>query len=163
MALDAFANINRAGLNCYRLKPKEELISVAMARDEDDLILGHKERPIDSVCQQRTYRKIKTSWGVRGIRLGKGDEIHRYGTSLTTKATCSSSVPRDVGNCQHSVTILRKGAVGKGVITLNITRNTGDVAAATVINNDLREGRDWQTDDPDLSRSDREDDIGRDT
>ena len=52
MALDAFANINRAGLNCYKLKPKEELISVAMARDEDDLILVTKKGPIDSVCEQ---------------------------------------------------------------------------------------------------------------
>ena len=32
-----------------------------------------------------------------------------------------------------------QGRGGKGVITLNITRNTGNVAAATVINKDLRQ------------------------
>ena len=138
MALDAFANINRAGLNCYRLKPKEELISVAMARDEDDLILVTKKGQSIRFASNELTARSRQAGGVRGIRLGKGDEIigmdvvdnEGYLLIIGTKGRGKLSALRHYPP---------QGRGGKGVITLNITRNTGDVAAATVINNDLRE------------------------
>ena len=137
MALDAFANINRAGLNCYKLKPKEELISVAMARDEDDLILVTKKGQSIRFASNELVSRSRQAGGVRGIRLDKGDEVvgmdvvdnEGYLLIIGTKGRGKLSALR-----HYRV----QGRGGRGIITLNITRNTGDVAAATVINEELR-------------------------
>ena len=138
MKLDAFANINRAGLNCYKLKPKEELISVAMARDDDDLILVTKKGQSIRFASNELTSRSRQAGGVRGIRLDKGDEVigmdvvdnEGYLLIIGTKGRGKLSALR-----HYRV----QGRGGRGIITLNITRNTGNVAAATVINEDLRQ------------------------
>ena len=137
MALSAFANINRAGLNCYRLKPKEELISVAMAKEDQDLILVTKKglsiRFESSVLTPRS----RQAGGVRGIKLDKGDAVvgmdvvddEGYLLIIGTKGRGKLSALRHYRP---------QGRGGRGLITLNITRNTGNVAAANVISDSLR-------------------------
>ena len=137
MALDAFANINRAGLNCYKLKPKEELISVAMARGDEDLILVTKKGLSIRFQSSEITARSRQAGGVRGIRLDEGDEVigmdvvddEGYLLIIGTKGRGKLSALRHYR---------LQGRGGRGIITLNITRNTGDVAAATVINEELR-------------------------
>ena len=137
MTLEAFANINRAGLNCYKLKPKEELISVAMARDDDDLIMVTKNGQSIRFPSRDITSRSRIAGGVRGIRLDKDDEVvgmdvvddEGYLLIIGTKGRGKLSALR-----HYRV----QGRGGRGIITLSITRNTGDVAAATVINDALR-------------------------
>ncbi len=137
MPLDAFKNINRAGLNCYKLKPKEELISVAMAENDDHLILVTKKGKSIRFASKELASRSRQAGGVRGVRLVKGDEVvgmdvvdeEGYLLIIGTKGRGKLSALRHYPP---------QGRGGKGVITLNITRNTGDVAAATVISDELR-------------------------
>ena len=137
MTLDAFANINRAGLNCYKLKPKEELISVAMARDDDDLIMVTQNGQSIRFPSSDITSRSRIAGGVRGIRLDKDDEVvgmdvvddEGYLLIIGTKGRGKLSALR-----HYRV----QGRGGRGIITLSITRNTGDVAAATVIDEALR-------------------------
>ncbi len=137
MTLEAFANINRAGLNCYKLKPKEELISVAMARDDDDLIMVTKNGQSIRFPSRDITSRSRIAGGVRGIRLDKDDEVvgmdvvddEGYLLIIGTKGRGKLSALR-----HYRV----QGRGGRGIITLSITRNTGHVAAATVINDALR-------------------------
>ena len=137
MPIEAFKNINRAGLNCYKLKPKEELISVAMARDEDHLILVTKKGQSIRFPSNELVSRSRQAGGVRGIRLDKSDEVvgmdvvdnEGYLLIIGTKGRGKVSALR-----HYRI----QGRGGRGVITLNITRNTGDVAAAKVINEELR-------------------------
>ena len=137
MNLEAFANINRAGLNCYRLKPKEEMISVAMARDDEDLILVTKNGQSIRFASKELVSRSRQAGGVRGIRLDKGDEVvgmevvdnEGYLLIIGTKGRGKLSALR-----HYRV----QGRGGRGIITLNITRNTGNVAAANVISDALR-------------------------
>ena len=137
MALSSFANINRAGLNCYRLKPKEELISVAMATDDEDLILVTKKGQSIRFASNELTSRSRQAGGVRGIRLDKGDSVvgmdvvdnEGYLLIIGTKGRGKLSALR-----HYRV----QGRGGRGVITLNITRNTGNVAAANVISDALR-------------------------
>ncbi len=137
MPLEAFANINRAGLNCYKLKPKEELISVAMVRDEDDLILVTKRGLSIRFKSNELPPRSRQAGGIRGIRLNDGDEVVRmdvvdndgYLLIIGTKGRGKLSPFR-----HYRV----QGRGGIGIKTLNITRNTGDVADATTINEALR-------------------------
>ena len=137
MKLEAFANINRAGLNCYRLKPKEELISVAMAREDEDLILVTKNGQSIRFASRELVARSRQAGGVRGVRLDKGDEVvgmdvvdnEGYLLIIGTKGRGKLSALR-----HYRV----QGRGGRGIITLNITRNTGNVAAANVISDALR-------------------------
>ncbi len=137
MKLEAFANINRAGLNCYRLKPKEELISVAMAREDEDLILVTKNGQSIRFASRELVARSRQAGGVRGVRLDKGDEVvgmdvvdnEGYLLIIGTKGRGKLSALR-----HYRV----QGRGGRGIITLNITRNTGNVAAANVISDTLR-------------------------
>ncbi|MYA60871.1 MAG: DNA gyrase subunit A [Chloroflexi bacterium] len=137
MELSAFANINRAGLNCYRLKPKEELISVAMAKDNEDLILVTKKGQSIRFQSSELISRSRQAGGVRGIRLDKGDAVvgmdvvddEGYLLIIGTKGRGKLSALR-----HYRV----QGRGGRGIITLNITRNTGNVAAANVISDALR-------------------------
>ena len=137
MKLEAFANINRAGLNCYRLKPKEELISVAMAREDEDLILVTKKGQSIRFASRELVQRSRQAGGVRGIRLDGGDEVvgmdvvdnEGFLLIIGTKGRGKLSALR-----HYRV----QGRGGRGIITLNITRNTGNVAAANVISDALR-------------------------
>ena len=137
MPLDAFANINRAGLNCYRLKPKEELISVAMAGDDEDLILVTKKGQSIRFASNELASRSRQAGGVRGIRLDKSDAVvgmdvvddEGYLLIIGTKGRGKLSALRHYRP---------QGRGGRGIITLKITRNTGNVAAANVINEELR-------------------------
>ncbi len=137
MPVEAFANINRAGLNCYRLKPKEELISVAMAHNDDDLIMVTKKGQSIRFASSELASRSRQAGGVRGIRLDKGDEVvgmdvvddEGYLLIIGTKGRGKLTKLRHYGP---------QGRGGKGLKTLNITRNTGNVAAATVIDEELR-------------------------
>ena len=137
MALEAFKNINRAGLNCYKLKPKEELISVAMARKSDDLILVTKNGQSTRFESEDITARSRMAGGVRGVRLEDGDEVvamdvvdnEGYLLIIGTKGRGKLSAFRHYPKHKRG---------GKGVKTLNITRNTGKVAAAKVINEELK-------------------------
>lgn len=137
MPLAAFANINRAGLNCYRLKPKQELISVAMVREDEDLILVTKKGQSIRFASNELVSRSRNAGGVRGIRLDAKDAVvgmdvvdnEGYLLIIGTKGRGKLSALR-----HYRV----QGRGGRGIITLNITRNTGDVAAANVISDALR-------------------------
>ena len=140
MPLEAFANINRAGLNCYKLKPKEELISVAMATEQEDLILVTKNGQSIRFASSDITARSRIAGGVRGIKLDDGDEIvgmdvvdnEGYLLIIGAKGRGKLTALRHYGPQKRG---------GKGLITLKITRNTGDVASATVINADLRQDK----------------------
>ena len=137
MTLASFKNINRSGLNCYKLKPREALISVAMVHDHEDLVLATKKGQSIRFPSSEITSRSRNAGGVRGIRLGKSDELvamdvvdpEGYLLIIGTKGRGKVSAMR-----HYRV----QGRGGRGIITLNITRNTGNVAAAMTINEELR-------------------------
>ena len=135
--LENFKNINRSGLNCYNLKPGQELISASLVRDHEDLILVTRRGKSIRFPSNKLPSRSRTAGGIRGIRLDQGDALvamdvvdpEGYLLIIGTKGRGKLSAMRHYPS---------QGRGGKGVITLNITRNTGDVADAVMINVDLR-------------------------
>jgi DNA gyrase subunit A len=129
---DKFAAVRSSGLIAMDLPPGDELVSVSLVTDKDDIIivtrLGQSIRfPVSSL-----RAASRTSGGVRGIRLAKDDSViamdrvdidgfvlaiseHGYG-----KVTPAKAYPR-----QH------RG--GGGVRTFKIVPKTGEVTAARVV------------------------------
>ena len=76
--LSDFRNVRAAGLIAMKLEEGDRLIGVATCRDGDDVLLAtRKGRCIRFQISDETLRVFagRDSSGVRGIRLGKGDEV----------------------------------------------------------------------------------------
>lgn len=137
MDLASFKNINRSGLNCYKLKPEQELISATLVREHEDLIIATKNGQSTRFASKEITSRSRQAGGVKGVRLDKGDEIvamdvvdpEGYLLIIGTKGRGKLSAMRHYR-------IQRRG--GRGTITLKVTRNTGSVAAAMTINEDIR-------------------------
>lgn len=137
MDLASFKNINRSGLNCYKLKPEQELISATLVRDHEDLIIATKNGQSTRFASKEITSRSRQAGGVKGVRLDEGDEIvamdvvdpEGYLLIIGTKGRGKLSAMRHYR-------IQRRG--GRGTITLKVTRNTGSVAAAMTINEDIR-------------------------
>lgn len=137
MDLASFKNINRSGLNCYKLKPEQELVSATLVREHEDLIIATKNGQSTRFASKEITSRSRQAGGVKGVRLDEGDEIvamdvvdpEGYLLIIGTKGRGKLSAMRHYR-------IQRRG--GRGTITLKVTRNTGSVAAAMMINEDIR-------------------------
>ncbi|MGD9142259.1 MAG: DNA gyrase subunit A [Dehalococcoidia bacterium] len=131
-SLDKFSAVRSSGLIAMDLEPGDELVSVCMATDDDDVIMvsGKGQSIRFKVSTLRTASR--TSGGVRGMKLAPGDSIvtldkaddDAYMLVVTTggfgKITPVEQYPR-----QHRA--------GSGVRTFKIVEKSGDVVAARVV------------------------------
>ncbi|MDD5339156.1 MAG: DNA gyrase subunit A [Dehalococcoidales bacterium] len=131
--VDNFTAVRSSGLIAMDLEPGDELVSVCLATDKDDVIIAtRKGQSIRfDVASLRSASRI--SGGVRGMKLAKGDAV-------------ISMDRADEGSYVLSVTELGFGKVtpveeypkqhraGSGVRTFKIVDKTGDVSAFRVVN-----------------------------
>ena len=135
--LAQFKNLNRRGLHCYKLRPKESLVSVVFAHEDDELVLVTRKGQSICFASGQLASRSRTAGGVRGIRLADGDEL--VGMDVVTADGYLLIIgQKGRGKLSAMRHYPRQGRGGTGVKTLNITRNTGDVAAALVVDEDLR-------------------------
>ena len=133
IALSAIANIRPSGYNMMSLMNGDELVSVRPAGPKDSVIIVTRNGKALRFNQDeiRLY-KNRGGGGVNGIKLIKDDRV----------------VSMDVGPPSASLLVIsslgfgkttplskyrKKGRATQGVLTLNITRKTGPVADAQVI------------------------------
>ena len=131
-AASNFSIVRSNGLIAMDLETGDDLIDVAMATEQDDVILvTQKGQSIRfGVSELRT--SSRTSGGVRGIRLTSGDKVVSMDTALSgayilvvTENGYGKLTPVDDYPRQHRA--------GSGVTTLKLTDKTGDVAAARLV------------------------------
>ncbi len=74
--LSAFRNIRANGLIAMKLEGEERMISVKTCTDKDDIVLAsHGGKAIRFPVADIRVFKGRDSTGVRGIKLGSGDEV----------------------------------------------------------------------------------------
>ena len=135
--LSAIASIRPSGLIMMKLDKDDELVSVRLAKEGDDVVIvtegGMSIRfPVSEVTVHN-----RGAAGVRGIRFKPGDRV----------------VAMDVGGPDSRLLVVSKQGFGKltpmsrytrqrrggqGLITFKVTRKTGKVAAAQMVD-DSRE------------------------
>ncbi|MFC1942036.1 DNA gyrase subunit A [Chloroflexota bacterium] len=134
-SLDKFSAVRSSGLIAMDLAKGDELVSVCIATDNDDVILVTSKGQSIRFGVSTLRTASRTSGGVRAVRLEKGDgvvsldraDVDKYLLVATTggygKLTSLADYPR-----QH------RG--GSGVTTFKIVDKTGDVIAARVVSFD---------------------------
>jgi DNA gyrase subunit A len=131
-AVDKFTAVRSSGLIAMDLAPGDELVSVCLAKDKDDVILAARKGQSIRFEVKPLRAASRTSGGVRAIRLARGDgvigmdRVDRNGYVLVVtehgygKVTSVGEYPQ-----QH------RG--GSGVRTFKIVEKTGDITAFRVV------------------------------
>src|SRR5229473_990280 len=138
-AMDEFEVVRRSGLIAMDLEEDDELIGAKLAHADDDvLMISAKGKAIRfTVAELRSASR--TSGGVRGIRLAKGDRV--VSLNLTPRDSELLAVTENgYGKCTPIDDYPTQTRGGGGVITLRVTEKSGPVATARVIyehDNDL--------------------------
>ncbi len=131
-SLDKFTAVRSSGLIAMDMEPGDELVSVCLATDKDDVILVTQKGQSIRFSVKSLRAASRTSGGVRAMRLVKGDSIvsidrvkaEAYLLVVTAgghgKLTPISEYPQ-----QHRA--------GIGVRTFKLVPKSGDVMAARVV------------------------------
>ncbi len=141
--LKAFANIRRTGLKAINLKNNDTLEWVEPSSDNDQIFLV--------TCQGKSIRfkgshirsMGRTASGVRGIRLGKNDEVIAMHIIPKEKASAGQVLVITKNGYGKRTPLSQyrvQGRGGTGIKTANITTKTGTVVNASIINkSDIKE------------------------
>ena len=132
LRLSAIASIRPSGLIMMKLKAGDDLVAVRLAKEEDDIVMVSEQGmsirfPVSDVTPHH-----RGAAGVRGMGLRANDRV----------------VSMDVGDLESKLLVIsklgygkltpvskyrRQGRAGFGIKTFNITKKTGKVAAAAII------------------------------
>ncbi len=130
--LSAISNIRSSGLIMMNLRDDDELVSVRVASDEEDVVIVSKQGMSVRFGIDQIPERNRGAMGVRGMSLRPEDEV----------------VSMDVGGPDSRLLVISKLGYGKvtplskynrqnragvGLKTFSITRRTGPVAAAEIV------------------------------
>jgi DNA gyrase subunit A len=131
-AVEKFATMRSNGLIAFDFEPSDELASVCLATDDDDVIIATRKGQSIRFAVKTLRAASRTSGGVRGIRLVGNDvvigmdKMEENGFVLcVSKNGLGKVTPVDQYPRQH------RG--GQGVRTFRIVDKSGDVTAMRVV------------------------------
>ena len=132
VALDAVSAIRPSGLIIMNLKPDDDLVAARLATDEDDVFFITEQGMSIRFSVSQVPLRQRAAGGVKGVTLRPKDQV----------------VSMDIGRPDGRLLVISKRGYGKltplksyrtqsrgglGIKTFNITKKTGLVAAAEVI------------------------------
>jgi DNA gyrase subunit A len=131
-AVDKFTAVRSSGLIAMDLAEGDELVSVCLAKDKDDVILVTRQGQSIRFDVKSLRAASRTSGGVRAMRVSKGD-----GIISMDRAVAEGYVLVVTQNGYGKVTPVdqypRQHRGGSGVRTFKIVDKTGDVTASRVV------------------------------
>lgn len=140
--LTDFQNIRANGLIAMKLDEGENLVSVKIASEDEDVFLASKKgKSIRFNVDAIRVFSGRTSKGVRGIKLGKDDELMSMSILKREEEgaqgqglLCVSE--KGMGKRTYASEYRTSGRGGQGVINMNLTAKTGDLVATFPVTDD---------------------------
>ena len=132
VALSSLATIRRSGLIIMKLKPSDELVTALLTREDDEVIMVSRQGMSVRFPAVQVTARQRAAGGVRGMMLRAKDTI--IGMDIAAPDSKLLVISK---NGFGKLTDLKKyrsqSRGGLGIKTFNITKKTGPVAAADVI------------------------------
>ncbi len=131
-AMEEFEVVRRNGLIAMDLEEDDELIGAKLARADDDVLMITAQGQAIRFTVAELRSASRTSGGVRGIRLAKGDMV----VSLNLAPANSELLvvtEYGYGKCTPIDDYPRHSRGGGGVITSKVTDKTGRIATARIL------------------------------
>jgi len=130
--LSNFIDVRRSGLIAMKLKNDEELIGVDVVADVDKLMLVSRNGQAVKFAVAPLRNASRTSGGVRGIKLNKGDIVVSMGT-VQPSADLITVTENGYGKKTKVDKFPLHGRGGKGVLAHRVNAKTGKVIAAKFV------------------------------
>ena len=133
--LQEISSIRLSGLIVMNLKPKDELVSVRLAQNNNDLIMVSEQGMSIRFSVEALTSHHRGAGGVRGMKLREKDKVIAMNVGIPESRLLVISK-----NGYAKVTPLEnyrtQNRGGTGVKTSNITKKTGVIASAQVVSDD---------------------------
>lgn len=134
-ALSEFANLRSNGLNAFDLESGDSLGWVLHTSGKDDVLLATRAGLAIRFPESDVPVRGRTAGGVKAIRLGKDDALVAACRVLPDALLLVVS-ENGFGKCTPLKEYRVQSRGGKGIFTMNVTRKTGSVVAAEVVEKD---------------------------
>jgi DNA gyrase subunit A len=134
-ALSEFANLRSNGLNAFDLESGDSLGWVLHTSGKDDVLLVTRAGLAIRFPESDVPVRGRTAGGVRAIRLGKDDALVAA-CRVQPDALLLVVSENGFGKCTPLTEYRVQSRGGKGIFTMNVTRKTGSVVAAEVVEKD---------------------------
>ncbi len=131
--LQAFQNVRRSGLISCGLKPGEFLQWAKVSSGEDEVFIVSREGKSIRFSEADVRPTGRPSSGVRGIRLKKEDKVVEMEVLRDPDAKLLVVMENGLGKMSGVNLYRTQSRGGSGVKVANITKKTGKVAGARVI------------------------------
>ena len=135
VALESFADVRRNGIIAIRLAESDALLAAVIVEKGDEVILASRSGQSIRFKEKDIREMGRTAAGVRGMKLGKNDEV--MGAGVVTAATKSAEYLVMTENGYGKKTPLAdykvQGRGGSGIKTVKVTAKTGKLMDAKVI------------------------------
>ena len=139
---DAFKDVRRSGLIAIKLKDDDILLSTMFVEKEDDVILTSVNGQSIRFAENDVRPMGRTAAGVRGMKLGKGDEIASCDVikkDLAKESKLLVATENGYGKMTKLTEYKTQGRGGSGIKTVSITEKTGKLMVAKVVVDEERE------------------------
>jgi DNA gyrase subunit A len=139
-ALADFANVRKGGIIAIGIEPGDTLIDVKLTTGNDDVILITRDGMSIRFSEEDARPMGRPAAGVRGINLGKGDEVVALAVVVPDAMLLVAGengigkrTPFDEYLVQAESGARKQSRGGKGRITMKVTEKTGGVVGALTV------------------------------
>lgn len=127
-----YKNIRKSGIIAIKLNEGDKLIDVHLTKDEEDVILVTKKGLAIRFNEEQVRKSGRNSMGVKSIDLSEDDIVVSSDLLCEDKYLLVIS-ENGFGKLTEIAKYRPQNRGGKGLLTYKITKKTGDVAAAAVV------------------------------
>ena len=127
-----YKNIRKSGIIAIKLNEGDKLIDVHLTKNEEDVILVTKKGLAIRFNEEQVRKSGRNSMGVKSIDLSDDDIVVSSDLLCEDKYLLVIS-ENGFGKLTEIAKYRPQNRGGKGLLTYKITKKTGDVAAATVV------------------------------
>ncbi len=132
-SLTEYANIRKSGLVAIKLDSGDELGWVAATSGKDDLIIVSRDGKSIRFSETQVKPTHRDTSGVRGIRLGKDDEVVSLNLVQSNDDKLLVIMENGLGKKTAFSAWSRQGRGGQGVKAAQVTTKTGQIVTAQAI------------------------------
>ncbi|MBN1872422.1 MAG: DNA gyrase subunit A [Candidatus Omnitrophica bacterium] len=132
-SLTEFANIRRGGINAINIGKGDALIRTQLASDRDEIFIATREGKAIHFPEKSIRIMGRNAAGVRGINLGKKDEVVSMAVVKDKKATLLTVTKNGFGKRTEVSEYRIQSRGGKGIINIKVTSKNGPVVGLKMV------------------------------
>ncbi|MCH2673497.1 MAG: DNA gyrase subunit A [Dehalococcoidia bacterium] len=137
MHLPLLRNINRGGLNTFKLSKDDELISVSLADADEDLTIITREGMSIRFPSSQVRPTQRGAGGIRGIKMKTSQDVVVYSGVVNDEGSLLIIGRRGIGKLSEFRNYRVQNRGGSGVLTLKVTDKTGKIAGGAVVTDEV--------------------------